>query len=380
MRITKIKVSAVNIPTIRTYHVAVMGTITSTQSVIVEVYTDEGLVGIGETDPALSFTGESQQTVMAMLKHHLVPAVLGMDPRAIEAVHTRLDGVCVENYFAKAAIDLACHDLLGKALGAPVYQLLGGLVRERVPIMWSLGSEPAADNVRDAVAKVDEGYRTIGLKLGILPPEVDVERAAAVRKAVGPDIQLRCDANQGWTVGTAIATIKQLEEHGIAMIEQPVPRWDEAGLAQISRAVHVPVGVDESLCSVHDALRLAQQRAAGFYSIKTTKQGGLLNAKKIAALVQASGGKLFVNSMIEMGVSVLSGLHFAASTPGLFEIGHALTSVRRLKDDILKEPVVYAEGAGGIEIVVPQDRVGLGAELDEAKLARYRIGECWIEE
>jgi muconate/chloromuconate cycloisomerase len=375
MKITKIRVSAVNIPTAKTYRVAVMGTITSTQSVIVEMYTDEGLVGIGETDPALAFTGESQQTVMTMLKHHLGPAVLGMDPRAVEAIHGRMDAVCVENHFAKAAIDLACHDLLGKASNVPVYQLLGGLIRERVPIMWSLGSEAPEINVQEAVKKVEEGYQTIGLKLGILPPEMDVERVAQVRKAVGPEVQLRCDANQGWTVGTAIATIRRLEEQGIAMIEQPVPRWDLEGMAQVARSVNVPVGADESLCSPHDALRLIQERAAGFFSIKTTKNGGLLPAKKIAAIVQAAGGKLFVNSMIEMGISVMSGLHFAASTPGLFDIGHALTSVRRLKDDILKEPVVY----DGAEIVVPQDRAGLGVELDEAKMAKYRIGGFWIE-
>jgi muconate cycloisomerase len=379
MKITKIKVSGVNIPTAKTYQVAVMGSITSTQSVIVEVHTDEGLVGIGESDPSLAFAGESQQTVMTMLKHHLGPAVLGMDPCRIEAIHTRMDAVTVENHFAKAAIDLACYDLLGKSLGVPVYQLLGGLVRERVPIMWSLGSEPPEVNVAEAVKKVEEGYRTIGLKLGVLSPDVDVARVAQVRRAVGPEVQIRCDANQAWRVGTAIATIKRLEEHDVAMVEQPVPRWDLEGMAQIVRAVSLPVGADESLCSQRDALQLIQHQAADFYSIKTTKQGGLLKAKKIAALVQAAGGQLFVNSMIEMGVSVMSGLHFAASTPELFDIGQALTSVRRLKGDILREPVIYDVTGNQVEIVVPQDRVGLGVELDGAKMARYEVGKYWIE-
>jgi muconate cycloisomerase len=159
------------------------------------------------------------------------------------------------------------------------------------------------------------------------------------------------------------------------MIEQPLPRWDINGLAQVVREVNIPVGVDESLSSPRDALNIIQAKAADFYSIKTTKQGGLLNAKKIAGMVGAAGGKLFVNSMIEMGVSVMSGLHFAASTPGLFDIGHALTSVRRLADDILKEPVFY-EGA---EIVVPQGRVGLGVELDEMKMAKYSVGDFWVK-
>jgi muconate cycloisomerase len=286
-----------------------------------------------------------------------------------------MSAVTAGNPFAKAAIDLACHDLLGKSMDAPVYQLLGGMVRDRVPIMWSLGSDPPQENVRQAVAKVEEGYRTIGLKLGVLPPEVDIERVAQVRRAVGPEIKLRCDVNQGWSVGTAIKTIHKLEDFDVAMIEQPLPRWDLDGLAKVVDAVSIPVGVDESLSSPQDALRIIQNRAADFYSIKTTKQGGLLKAKEIAAMAAAASGKLFINSMIEMGVSVMSGLHFAASTPGLFDIGHALTSVRRLKDDILKQPVVYK----GAEIIVPQDRIGLGVELDEAKMAQYSVGELWIK-
>jgi muconate cycloisomerase len=375
VKIKAIKASAINVPMLKSYHVAVMGTVNSTQSVIVEVYTDEGLTGIGETDPALMFTGESQQTVMTMLKHHIGPAILDCDPMQIEAIHNRLDSVCVDNPFAKAAIDLACHDLMGKALGVPVYQLLGGMVRERIPVMWSLGCEMPEINAREAAGKVESGYKTIGLKLGNYPPDVDVERVARVRKAVGEGIQLRCDANQAWDVNTAIKTIRRLEEFGVEMIEQPIPKWDLEGLAQIKRSVDIPLGVDESLTSVHDALRIIQADAADFFSIKTTKHGGLHNSKKIAALVQTSGGKLFVNSMIEMGVSVMAGLHFAASTLGLFKIGQALNSVRRLKDDILKEPVLYEGG----EIIVPQNRIGLGVELDEKKIDKYKVGELWIK-
>jgi L-alanine-DL-glutamate epimerase-like enolase superfamily enzyme len=375
MKISAIKVSAINVPTLKSYRVAVLGTIRSTQSVIVEVHTDEGLVGIGETDPALMFTGESQQTVMTMLKHHLGPAVLGMDPMRLEAMHQRMEAVCLGNPFAKAAIDLACHDLIGKALGAPVYQLLGGLVHERIPVMWSLGSDTPEVNAKEAAEKVESGYTTIGIKLGVLSPDEDLERVAQVRQAVGDKVQLRCDANQGWSVGTAIRTINRLEEYGVAMIEQPVPKWDLEGLAQIVRTVNIPVGVDESLSSVRDALHIIQAGAADFYSIKTTKHGGLLNSKKIAALTASAGGKIFVNSMIELGVSVMSGLHFAASTPSLFEIGHAINSVRRLRDDILKQPVLYDGG----DIIVPQDCVGLGVELDEKKMAQYRLAEFWVK-
>ena len=376
MKITALKVTAVNIPLLKPYHIAVLGTVESTQSVILELHTDEGLIGIGESDPALMFTGESQQTVMTMMKHHLGPAILGIDPRNIENIHARMEAVTVGNPFARAAIDLACHDLLGKALDAPVYQLLGGLVNERIPVMWSLGSDTPENNTADAVAKVEEGYGTIGLKLGVLDPAEDIKRVAAVRKAIGDDIHIRCDANQGWSVGTAISTIRELETYGVAMVEQPVPKHDLAGMAEVARAVNIPIGADESLSSPQDALDAINAKAADFYSIKTTKHGGLSPSKKIAALVQTAGGKFFINSMIEMGVSVMSGLHFAASTPGLFDIGHALNSVRRLKDDILKVPVQYEGG----EIIVPQDRIGLGVELDQDKMEDYQAGQFWVKD
>ena len=367
MKITSIKVSAVNIPTIKSYHVALLGTIRSTESVVLEMFTDAGLVGIGETDPALMFTGESQHTVMTMLKHHLGPAVLGMDPTEIERVKTRMDTISVGNPFAKAAIDLACHDLKAKAAGIPVYELLGGLQHERLPVMWSLGSDTPEINAREAALKVEEGYGTIGLKLGVLPPEEDIERVARVRKTVGDDIKIRCDANQSWTAAQAIRTIQTLGEFDVAMVEQPLPKWDLEGMAYITKTVDIPIGVDESLSSTRETVTIILLNAADFFSIKTTKHGGLMNSKLIGGMAHEAGKKLFVNSMIEMGVSVMSGLHFAASSPGLFDIGHALNSVRRLKDDILLEPVQYQGG----EIIVPQDRIGLGVELDVRKMGMY---------
>ena len=375
MKITALKATAINIPLLKPYHIAVLGTISSTASVILELHTDEGLIGIGETDPALMFTGESQQTVMVMLEHHLGPAVLGMDPRDIEGIHAQMAAVTVGNPFARAAIDLACHDAWGKSQEMPVFELLGGLVHERIPVMWSLGSDTPENNAADAGEKVEEGYRTIGLKLGVLAPREDLARVGAVRNAVGSTIQIRCDANQGWDTATAIRTIDQLEDYGVAMVEQPVPKDDLEGMAAVARAVNIPIGVDESLSSLQDAEKAIEAQAADFYSIKTTKHGGLLPSLKIRARVQAAGGQFFINSMIEMGVSVLSGLHFAASTPNLFQIGHALNSVRRLTDDVLAVPVEYDGG----EIIVPQDRLGLGAELDESKMAHYAVGQVWVK-
>lgn len=374
MKITGLRIRAVNIPLIKPYSVSMVGKITTTRSVIVEIFTDQGLVGIGETDPELMFTGESQQTVMTMLTSHLGPAVLDIDPLGLEGLHARMNAVCLGNHFAKAALDLACHDIWGKYHHAPLYQLFGGMIHPKIEVMWSLGSDTVEANVADAVARVEEGYRTIGLKVGTLSPDEDVLRVGEVRKAVGEDIKIRCDANQAWSPTVAVATIRRLEAYGICMIEQPVRGWDIDGLAHVRASVDVPVAVDEGFFSPRDAINLVKAGAADIFSIKTTKMGGLLPSRKAMAVIEAAGHQVFVNSMIELGVSVMSGLNCAVSTPNLVAVGHALNSVRRLRDDILKTPVAYE----GNCIVAPTEREGLGVELDEEKMKKYTTGEARI--
>lgn len=374
MKIEKIRIRAVNVPLIKPYTISTIGTVTDTQSVVVELFSDQGIVGIGETDPELMFTGESQQTVMTALKTHLGPAVLGQNPLDLEAVHARMNSICLHNTFAKAAIDLACHDMLAKKLDTPLYRLFDGMVNPRIDVIWSLGSGTAEANVEDAAQKVAEGYTSISMKVGTLSPEADVARVRAVRKAVGDAIHIRCDANQAWSPSIAISTIRKMAAYNICMIEQPVPAWDTEGLARVRAAVEVPLAVDEGFCSARDALTIVRAGAADIFSIKTTKLGGLLPTRKAAAIIESAGLQVFINSMIEMGVSVLSGLHFAVSSPILFPVGHALNSVRRLRDDILAEPIAYDGG----QILAPTDRIGLGAELDQQKMKKYTIGEVLL--
>ena len=374
MKITGLRIRAVNIPLIKPYTISMVGKVTTTQSVIVEIITDQGLVGIGETDPELMFTGESQQTVMTMLTSHLGPAVMGLDPLNLEGLHVCMNTVCLGNHFAKAALDLACHDILGKYHHAPLYQLFGGMIHPKIEVMWSLGSDTVEANVADAAARVEEGYRTIGLKVGTLSPDEDVLRIGEVRKAVGEDIKIRCDANQAWSPKVAVATIRRLEAFDICMIEQPVRGWDIDGLAHVRANVDVPVAVDEGVSSPRDAINIVKAGAADIFSIKTTKLGGLLPSRKAMAVIEAAGHQVFINSMIELGISVMSGLNCALSTPNLVAVGHALNSVRRLRDDILKTPVAYE----GNYIVAPTGREGLGVELDEEKMKKYTTGEARI--
>ncbi len=369
MKITGLTVSEVRVPLLKSYTLSRVGTLTESRSVILEIETDQGVTGVGETDPELMFTGESQYTVMAVLNHHIGPALIGMDPLRIEAVHQRMDRICVGNPFARAAVDMACHDIAGQHLNSPVYQLYGGMLNESIDVMWSLGSDRPEANAEEALEKVHEGYRTIGLKVGALPAKTDVERVRAVRAAVGDEIGIRCDANQAWRPAEAVDIIRRMEAYGISMMEQPTRSWDIKGLARVRSAVNTPIAVDEGMHSARDALRIVQAGAADIFSIKISKMGGLLPAAKAAAIIEAAGHTLFVNSMIELGVSVMAGLHFAVTRPSLFACGQALNSVRRMKDDVLLDPVEYNGGA----IVLPAGRTGLGVVLDKGKMKRYTV-------
>ncbi|MDH3674278.1 MAG: chloromuconate cycloisomerase, partial [Anaerolineae bacterium] len=217
---------------------------------------------------------------------------------------------------------------------------------------------------------------SLHIKLGALSPEVDVARVKAISQAVGSEIPLMIDINQGWDYSTAVRTIRQLEAFNISMIEQPVPAWNLDDMAKIQAAVDLPISADESLHSIQEAMNLIRHDAARVFSLKTGKCGGLFRTRQIAAMAEAAGLPCFVNSMIEMGVSVIASLHLAASVPNLVNHGHALMSNLRIKEDILVPDSFQYDGK---DIVVPQDCRGLGVKIDEEKLAQRTIDRFVLE-
>lgn len=344
--------------------------------VILRMTTDTGLTGLGEADPLPTFTYESPEAVMEMIRHYIGPAVLGMDPGNLTALHAKMEAVVPGWPFAKAPIDVAAYDLLGQALGVPVYQLLGGMVRDRVPMIWPIGGGTPEENAREAKMMVDSGYQTLHVKLGALHPDVDIARIAAVAQAVGPDIPLMVDINQGWDRSTALAAIHRLASYNISMVEQPVPAWDLDGMVALQAVGKVPISADESLHSIQDAITLIRKDAARVFSLKTGKCGGLFRTRQIAAMAEAAGLPCFVNSMVEMGISVAASLHLAASLPNLVNHGHALMSNLRIQEDILPPDSFQYDGK---DILLPQDCKGLGVQLDEDKLAAHTLDQFILE-
>ncbi len=367
MKVTGIEAYHVCVPLAQPYVLSKKyGTVHEAQAVVVEVRTDEGLVGWGESDPMPPFTEETWGSVFAAIEHHLGPCLVGQDPREINRINAEFDRVLHGNLLAKGALDVALWDILGRSLGAPVYRLLGGAVRREIPLLWPFGSGTPEEDVERISAKMEEGYRTFMVKMGALGIETEIERARAIEKAFGDRIHVNVDANQGWDLAQTIAFMEGTRDCRIDFVEQPLPveqGW-AAGVLR-SRATH-PLSVDEGLQSLADAAELASRHAVDVFSLKISKNGGITRAREIAGLARAFGIECLMNSMIELGVSQAAALHLGASLPNLLDCGQCYMSTLRLSDDV-------TDFASNIEKAVARvpDGPGLGVTIDRARLQRH---------
>jgi len=383
MKITRIETIPIRLPTRRVHQWASLTTPIGVY-VIVKLKTDEGLVGLGEA-PVLKdwggdhmkYYGETPKTTVHIINDILAPALEGKDPSQIAALHTLMDQAIKGYPYCKAAIDMALYDVVGKGLKIPAYQLLGGCYRERVTIAHSIGLMEIDKAVEEALQVKDEGIKAIKLKGG-QEPKRDVELVRRIRKAIGTEIQVAVDANQGYPAPkVAVQVIKAMEEYGIRYMEQPVEGID--AMAQVARRVATPIMADESAWTPQDVLEIVRKRAAEIISLYTTKPGGLFKAKKVAAVAEAGGLQCNVNGSVETGVGNAANLHLAASTavaslpcvvPVSTPKGKGKKGIAGIyyQDDVIAEPFEYSDG----DIVV-SSKPGLGVELDEEKLEHYRV-------
>lgn len=383
MKITGVETIRVDLPPRRAHRMSFDREGRLGRYVIIRVLTDEGIHGLGEATVLpmwggdhMRYFGELPDTTVHIIQEYLIPAIAGKDPFDIEVIHTIMDRTVKGYPYAKAAIDIALYDVMGKALGVPVYRLLGGCNRTKVPLAHSLGIMDTKTAVNEALTAVEEGIRTIKVKVGI-DPEQDVKMIQELRKALPHEIEITVDANQGYaTPKVAVRAIRRMCEHGISMAEQPVEGLD--AMAEVRAAVPCLVMADESAWTPQDILEIQIKGAADAFSLYTTKPGGLFKAKKVAAVAEATGILCNVNGSAETGVGTAANLHLVAST-GIVSLSSVLpvttlkgreqTKVAGVfyRDDIIREPFHYEEGG----LRVP-DSPGLGVELDEERLALYR--------
>ena len=323
------------------------------ENVLVRVETSDGIVGWGEAASAPIMTGETVATMMRAV-NDVAPLIKA--PQDL--------GAMPGNLAARSAIDMAIHDALGKTLGKPLYELLGGARRDSVPLLWTLAG---GDEIEEARDKRRAGYAFFKIKVGVSDPAADAVRTNAICDALH-GVELVCaDANQGWNVDHALAYVRASEQAGLAFLEQPVAGKDIGAMARIAAATRIPIAFDEGVHGLDDIRGHHAAHAAAGGSLKTIKLGGLARVMEAADLCRSLGMKVNLACKIaESGIAAAALLHLAAAVPSI-EWGVSPTS-HNLEDDLLVSPLLIANGRAQI----PRGP-GLGIEVREKDLARYRL-------
>jgi muconate cycloisomerase len=348
-----------------------IGTTTFQENVVVKLVGEDGTIGYGEAPHMVGHSqrGETPATVRVVLRHKLIPAVLGLDAMSQEGLTRAMARAVPGNLRAKGAVVMAAYDLAGRALGTPVYNLLGGLVRDRIPLSWSLPITDEQAVLDEGREMVERGWRILKVKIGRPDPLEDAAVVTALRNAVGDDVDIRADANQAYDVKTAINVIRRMEDARPGFVEQPVHRDDLDGMAEVRAHVSVPIMADEGAETPEDVVALWRARAADSVSIYVIGPGGLDRSKRMASIAEACRMRAYVGGALESVIGASAGLHLAASSPSI-DLGCEMSGQFLLTDEFGAEPLALEDGA----LVVPREP-GLGFTIDEAKLERYRDGD-----
>lgn len=382
MKILSIQASAFRLPVRRDFRWAGLNGSLG-HFVLVRVTTDAGLIGYGEATPLPDWggdfgrrSGETVSTVISLVNELLGPALVGTDPTAVTKARRTLDALLVGHPYAKCAVDIALHDLWGKSVGLPIYRLLGGAVRDSVPVAHMIGLMHETEAVREGVGAAADGVLALQVKGGV-DPRRDVRLIAALRREIGSGVSLRLDANQGYgPAKQAMGVVGQLIDAGVDLIEQPT--MGIADMAEVTARSSVPIIADESCWDAHDALEVVQHRAADCLSIYLAKAGGFAGARAVAAIAEARRLPCDINGSIESGIGNAANTHFVLAHPAVTLASvipisapagahpHAIGG-RYFEDDVICEAFTVKDGA-----ILPLNRPGLGIEIDEARLADFR--------
>jgi len=353
-------------------HVTWTGNYPAKSTLLIEVLTDEGVVGLGEA-PGIPLP-EMVQMVVKEFEGFLV----GRDPFEINAFHQQALNsqpkaglvAMTWNRFrdiannALGGIDIALWDIVGKATGQPLHRLLGGALRDKIDMFAWLHRKPANEMIADALAFKRQGFTVFYLKVG-LGSKRDLHDLEALREALGPDALIRADANGAWTSTQALQEIRALEKIGLDWIEQPVIEEDFEGLEQLARVCPTPICIDQGANTSHLAFELIRRRLANVICSDLHRTGSVLSFREMAAMAHLANIAVCRHAGPEFGVSAVAHLHLNATIPNL-TLGNQ-TYATTISDDIVNEPCNdFVDGA----LAVP-NRPGIGVTLDLDKVAKY---------
>jgi len=312
MKITDIQLGNLSVP-LKTPFKTALRTVTHVDDVLVKIHTDTGTIGYGSAAPTAEITGDTKASITNAIKGPIREKLMGLSIEQLEEVMLLLDTSLADNTSARAAVDIALYDLYGKFHRVPLYKLLGSSQKELTTDITISVNDPE-EMVRDSLDAVSKGFSILKLKVGT-DPEIDIERLHQVWKRTGHTIQLRLDANQGWTPQEAVYVMQKVEDAGIRieLVEQPVKAHDLEGLKFVKDHISIPVLADESAFSPEDVYKIIQMGAADLINIKLMKTGGIHNALKICAMAENAGIECMIGCMLESKVSVTAAAHLAAA-------------------------------------------------------------------
>jgi L-alanine-DL-glutamate epimerase-like enolase superfamily enzyme len=357
LKITSVELYKADIPFHEPFKIAIME-IPCAQSVFVKLITNKGIYGMGEANPYWAITGETQATCLAAA-NDLAKIVLGKNPLDIETLCNAMNMYLRFNSTIRSAFDMALYDIAGKFAGMPLYSLLGGSKR----IFWTdntIGLRDPEYVAKKAIEYKQMGFRAIKVKLGTTK-ELDTARIKSLRNAIGDELPIRVDANQGWDFYTAINTLKALEQFGIEYCEQPIAHWDYDNLKRVRQSTSIPIMADESLFDHHDAFKLASNRCCDYFNIKLAKSGGILNALKINSIAEGAGIKCMMGGMTETRLGLSAAAHVTSARPNIQFAdldGHLF----------MKEDPIIGGAQYEIGTITITDTPGHGADVDPAFL------------
>lgn len=366
-RIKSIRTAILDVPLMRPHRVSV-STIEKQSVVLVRIVTEDGLEGIGEgvVPGGPWWSGDTVEAIQGLVDQYLAPLLLGAEVSSIGYAIQRINSLIPGAAFAKAALEMALWDLKGKMLGLPVYELLGGAHRTKLPVTWALeadGPDVVAKEIREKLnQKIHASFK---LKMGGRDPDIDVARIAAICQLIPAGVPLAVDLNGAWDEATSRRLLPALGDAGISMVEQPVPRWDVGALARLRQNASVRIMADESLLTVHDATMLGQNSAADVFTLKLAKNGGIVAVQRISAIAEAYGIACYGGTTIESSIGTAASVHAFCASSSL-TAGTELFGPLLLADDLVEVPVRYANGC-----VHLTHGPGFGVTLDEDKVAIY---------
>ena len=367
-RIDSVETILVDLPTIRPHKLS-MTVMCGQTLMIVRIRSSDGIIGVGEgtTIGGLAYGPESPEGMKLAIDRYFAPHLLGSDPTRVGALRATIGGAARDNHFAKCAVETALLDAMGKRIGLSVADLLGGRVRDTLPVAWTLASGDTAMDIAEAEEMLSRRrHNVFKLKIGRGEVRADIAHVAAIKRALGDRASIRVDVNQAWSETSAARAIAALEDVGVDLVEQPIAQTNRPGMARLAANAVMPIMADEALHGPETAFDYASHAAADVFAIKIAQSGGLFAGARVAAIADAAGIGLYGGTMLEGAIGSIAAAHLFSTFPQL-EWGTELFGPLLLTEEILTEPLDYAD----FGLAIPSGP-GLGVALDEAKLNRFR--------